>query len=215
MADWNDNIKWSNSQELINVKKDTDDSGIEHKLDESYKKFVVKTFQVIDRIKEIKLPENKEQIRLVTFRSFNAVHFLNYIANKEKVNHLILAVYSINAEAAKLIDDLVNDGKIDKATILMSNLRNKAHRQKEQITRDLFVDNPKVDLFFLSSHAKIMSIKTENDNYYTLEGSGNLSYNSRVEQYVLDNDKELFNFTLNWMHKVRKLLKGRKELIET
>lgn len=114
----------------------------------------------------------------------------------------------------RFIDEMIKTGMIAKATILISNLRNKAHRQKEQITRDLFVENPKVDLFFCSSHAKIMAIKTEKNNY-VIEGSGNLSYNSRVEQYTLDNDRKLFEFTLNWMSEVRELLKGTKELVET
>ncbi len=114
-----------------------------------------------------------------------------------------------------MINALINDGKIGRATILMSNLRNKAHRAKEQITRDNFVNNPKVDLFFASAHSKIMSMKTENGNYYSLEGSGNLSFNSRVEQYVLDNDQGLYNFTKNWMGKIKDYLKGKKELVLT
>ena len=97
----------------------------------------------------------------------------------------------------------------------MSNLRNKAHRAKEQITRDLFVNNPKVDLFFCSSHAKIMSMKTVDGNYYSIEGSGNMSYNSRVENYCLDNDKELYNFTTGWMSEIKDHLKGKKELVLT
>ena len=215
MDEWGEiNADWNCSNYLINVGKDTDNSGVEEKFDESYKKFVEKTYQVIKQIEEIGLPKENEQIKLITFRSFNAVHFLNYIAKKEKVTHLLLVVYSINAEAARFIDEMINAGMIERATILISNLRNKAHRQKEQITRDLFVENPKVDLFFCSSHAKIMAMKTEN-NHYVIEGSGNLSYNSRVEQYTLDNDKKLFEFTLNWMNEVRELLKGTKELIET
>lgn len=99
-------------------------------------------------------------------------------------------------------------------TILMSNLRNKAHREKEQITRDLFANNPKIDLFFASSHAKITAIKTKN-NHYVLEGYGNMSFNSRIEQYIIDNDKTLFDFTLNWINEIKEFLKGKKELILT
>ena len=216
MSAWgNISTKWDNSESLINIEKDTDDSGVEEKFDESYKKFIEKTYQVINHIEEIGMPQKNEQIRIVTFRSFNTVHFINYIAKKEIIEHLVLAVYSINAEAARFINDMINEGLIQKATILMSNLRNKAHREKEQITRDLFVNNPKVDLFFLQSHAKIVAMKTIDDNYYAIEGSGNLSYNSRVEQYVIDNDEGFYNFTVNWMQKVRELLKGKKELIET
>lgn len=210
---WEENEWNTDNDELINVAKDTSDSGLEELEDEKYRRFIEKTYQVIESVEEIGLPKPGEQIRLVTFRSFNAAVFLAHICKSEKIEHLYLVVYSINAEAANMINTLINDGKIGRATILMSNLRNKAHRAKEQITRDNFVNNPKVDLFFASAHSKIMSMKTESGNYYSLEGSGNLSFNSRVEQYVLDNDQGLYNFTKNWMGKIKDYLKGKKELV--
>jgi len=164
------NTSWGEST-LINVEKDTNDSGLEDLEDEKYRSYCEKTYQVITQIDEIGLPKQNEQLRLITFRSFNAALFLAHICQKEIVENIIIVVYSINGEAAKLINELILSGRIKKATILMSNLRNKAHRIKEQITRDLFVDNPNVDLFFCSSHAKIISMQTESGNYYTIEGS--------------------------------------------
>lgn len=206
---------FSKKTELINVKKDTEDSMLEDLDDKKYTKFIKKTYQIIKKIDDLGLPAINEQVRLITFRPFNAVHFLKYIADKEGVDSVLLAIYSINAEAAKFLNEIINKAEVSKCVILMSNLRNKAHREKEQITRDMFVENERVDLFFCSSHAKIMSIKTKAGNYYTVEGSGNLSYNSRVEQYILDNDKELYDFTENWMVEIKEYLKGKKELVET
>lgn len=114
-----------------------------------------------------------------------------------------------------MIDKMINERLIGKCQILMSNLRNKAHRKKEQITRDIFVDNPKVDLFFASSHAKILSVETNEGNFYSLEGSGNMSYNSRVENYCIDNDKTLYKFHCNWMDEIKTFLKDKKELVLT
>jgi hypothetical protein len=212
---WNLKTCWDFSKTLINVDKDTEDSGIEDLTDRMYEKFIEKTYQVIRQLEEIGLPKKDQQIRLVTMRSFNAIHFINYIAKKEVIEELLVVVYSINAEAAKFLNEMINNGIIEKATVLMSNLRNKAHREKEQITRDLFVGNKKIDLFFCSSHSKIISMRTKNGNFYTIEGSGNLSYNSRVENYVLDNDEGLFDFTKIWMNDVKTYLKGKKELILT
>ena len=211
---WDSTVNFGN-EELINVKKDTDKSGLEELGDPSYRKFVNQTYQVIQNVEEIGLPKKGEQIRVVTFRNFNAAVFLKYICDKEIVEELNLVVYSINAEAAKMICDLIDNGRILNCTILMSNLRNKAHRAKEQLTRDLFVNNPKVDLFFASSHGKITTMKTEKSNYFCVEGSGNMSYNSRVEQYVIDNDKGLHDFTTKWMLDIKTFLKGKKELVLT
>lgn len=206
---------WTSEAPLINVEKDTDDSGVEDLEDPKYLSFVEKTYQIIHTVEQIGLPKPGHQLRIVTFRTFNASLFLSYICEKEMVEELLLVVYSINAEAAKMIESLVSQGKVKKATVLMSNLRNKAHRQKEQITRDLFVNNPNIDLFFAQSHGKIMAMKTQSGNYYSVEGSGNLSFNSRIEQYIVDNDKGLFEFTRDWMQKIKIYLKGKKELVLT
>jgi hypothetical protein len=212
---WDSKTEWSIKEELINVKKDTDFSGLEDLEDSKYKKFIEKTYQVIEKIEQLGLPTKNEQIKIITFRPFNAAVFLKHIAEKEGIENAQIVVYSINGEAAIMINELIVSGKVQSAQILMSNLRNKAHREKEQITRDLFVDNPKVDLFFASSHAKILSIKTKKGNFYSLEGSGNLSYNSRVENYCIDNDEQLYNFHVKWMNEIKEFLKGKKELVLT
>jgi hypothetical protein len=215
MNDWGKiESNWNESEPLINVEKDTDNSGVEDMAEKKYKKYVEKTYQIIQQLNEVGLPKTNEQIRIITLRSFNSVHFLKYISDLEIIEKVLLCVYSINGEAARMLNEMVIFGKVKKMVILMSNLRNKAHREKEQITRDMFVNNPNIDLFFASSHAKIMSIKTDK-NYYTIEGSGNMSYNSRIEQYILDNDKKLFEFTENWMNEVKIFLKGKKELVLT
>ena len=106
---------------------------------------------------------------------------------------------------------MIDQDRIKKAEILMSNLRNSAHREKEEIIKSIFISHPKIDLFYCSSHAKIFSCQTERGNFYTIEGSGNLAYNSRIEQYVIDNDRELYQFTCQWFSEIREFLKHKKE----
>jgi hypothetical protein len=202
---------WDNKMETVS--KDTNDSGVEETEDKSLRLYKEKTYKVIEYISEIKLPNENEQIRLITKRSFNSVAFIQFICEKEIIEHLILVVYSFNHEAAKIIEELINNGKIKKATVFMSNLRNKAHRQKEQLTKDLFIRNPKIKLIFASSHAKIVAMKTNENNHYIIEGSGNLSYNSRIEQYVIDNCVKLYDFTIKWIDEIQEYLKNKKELI--
>jgi hypothetical protein len=197
---------------ICTVSKDTNDSGLEEMPDASLKLYKEKTFQVIEKIKELKLPLTNEQLRLITKRSFNAISFVKYISEHENIEEFVACIYSINYEAALEIDSLIKSGKIKTATLLISNLRNKAHREKEQLTKDLFIKNPNIKLIFASSHSKIISFSTDKNNYYTIEGSGNLSFNSRIEQYVIDNDKQLFEFTKTWTTDILKYLKDKKEL---
>lgn len=212
---WKKEVKPWLKKELINVEKDTTISDLEGMTDPKYRTFLNQTYSVIKNVEEVGLPMPNEQVRLITFRSFNASVFFAYLCQKTTIEHIAISVYSINHEAATLIDRLVKERKIQRVTMLMSNLRNKAHREKEHLTRQLFVNNPNIDLFFAKTHAKIAVTKCACGNYYCLEGSGNMSYNSRIEQYVLDNSKGLYEFTVGWMEEIREYLRGTKELVET
>ena len=188
------------------------DSGVEDTADSILRTYRSKMCKAIERVSEIALPEEGEQIRIVTKRSFSAIAFLQYIIEQVGcVDEALICIYSINYYASVVIDEMVNTGKIKQATVLMSNLRNTAHRKKEELTKQFFVNNPKIELIFAQSHAKIMSLKAGNQ-YFTIEGSGNLTTSSRIEQYVIDNDKELFNFTKTWIEEIKTYLQGKKEL---
>ncbi|MBA1446111.1 MAG: hypothetical protein FE835_14640 [Gammaproteobacteria bacterium] len=197
---------------VCTITKDPITSGLEQMEDKAYKRFCEKHYALISKLDDIGLPEPGQQIRLVTRRTFNSIQFIEYIAEREKILDMKIAIYSINFNAAKILLGLVNSGKINTVEILMSNLRNKAHREKEEIIKKMFTDHPRISLFFCSSHAKAFSCSTEAGNFYTLEGSGNMAYNSRVEQYVIDNDEQMYKFTCEWMSRIKEFLQETKEL---
>jgi len=197
--------------EICTVEKDPTRSGLEAMRDRSFRRYCKKHGALIHNIDNVGLPKTGEQIRLITKRTFNAIQFLEYITERERITDLKMAIYSINYNAALILIDLIDRGLIAQVEILMSNLRNKAHREKEEILRQLFIDHPKIDIFYCSSHAKTFSCATDAGNYYTLEGSGNLAYNSRVEQYVIDNDRDLYEFSCQWMREIREFLQDKKE----
>lgn len=201
---------FSNLSGYCNTKKDSEKSGMESVEDRLLRIYREKKTKVIEKISEIGLPRKEEQFRLLTKRSFNSVEFLQFIAEKEVVEKVNLAVYSINFAAAIEILRLINEGRIKKMSVMMSNLRNKGHREKEQIIKTKFTDNKQIELFYCCSHAKVMTTKTANDNYYCIEGSGNLTNSSRVEQYVIDNSKEIFDFSESWMKDIKEFLIEKK-----
>lgn len=186
--------------------KDPIRSGLEGMADAEMRAYLQKTGAVIDRIAEVGLPKPGEQLRLVTRRQFNAVEFLTHIAAIEGVEHLAAAIYSINYTAARLMVKMIDGGMIGSANILMSNLRNGAHREKEVVVRELFERHERISLFFCSSHAKVMAMRTRTGNSYVIEGSGNHANNSRVEQYVIDNDEGVYLWTVGWMDEIRRYL---------
>ena len=186
--------------------KDPIQSGLEGMPDDDIRVYLAKTGAVIDRISEIGLPKKGEQLRLVTRRKFNAVEFLTFIAATEGIDHLAAAIYSINYRAARLMVKMIDDGLIGSADILMSNLRNGAHREKEVVVRELFERHDRISLFFCSSHAKVMAMRTRAGNSYVIVGSGNPAENSRVEQYVIDNDEGVYRWVVKWTGDIRNYL---------
>lgn len=49
-----------------------------------------------------------------------------------------------------------------------------------------------------------MCIKTLEDEYFVIEGSGNLSDNARIEQYLFEQCKETYDFHVSWMQDLSK-----------
>ena len=53
------------------------------------------------------------------------------------------------------------------------------------------------------NHAKIILMAAKS-NFITIEGSANFTGNPRLEQYVLTNDKILYEFHRHWMESILK-----------
>ena len=187
-------------------------SGLEDMEDKIFRRYADTHYAVVDHLEQIGMPQPGEQLRFITRRVFNAVQFIELITRAEVIEHMRIAIYSINFNAAKILMSLVNSNKIKQLDIMMSNLRNKAHREKETIVKDAFVNHDRISIFFCKTHAKVMVCRTDAGNYYTMEGSGNMAWNSRIEQYVIDNDKGMYDFTCEWMEDIKTFLAGTKEL---
>lgn len=173
--------------------------------DKLLKRFTEKTYQIIEKIKEIKLPEKGEQLRLITTKAFNSIAIIKYIAEKEKIKSAKLLIFAINQYAAKLLIELKKDGNLKNTVLVISSIRNPGIKDK-CIAVELLKKHFKI--IFITSHAKIAILETEQGNYYNIEGSGNFSYNARLEQYVIDNEKGLFDFSKKWIKEVEKINKS-------
>jgi len=173
--------------------------------DKLLKRYVEKTYQAIEKIKEIKLPKQGGQLRLITTKAFNSIAVIKHIADEEKIKSAKLVIYAINQYAARLLIDLKKEGKLNNTVLIISSIRNPGIKDKciaVEMLKKYF------KIIFITSHAKIAILETEKGNYYNIEGSGNFSYNARLEQYVIDNEKGLFDFSNRWIKEVEKMNKS-------
>lgn len=60
---------------------------------------------------------------------------------------------------------------------------------------------PRTEIKLEDNHTKILLIRTDN-NYFCIEGSGNLSINARIEQYSFSNNKQIYDFHYNWIKQI-------------
>lgn len=179
--------------------------------DHLLKKYQQKNYQTIQKIEQVGIPQKNEQVRIITMKSFNTVAFIELIAKKEIIEHLVLVIFAINVEAAQSIINLKRKGQIKKVTLIVSSIRNAGHKIRSKAVQLFRNNNYKIT--FVNSHAKISAIKTKS-NHYVIEGSGNMSYNGRIEQYIIDNDENLFNFTLNWIQDMKESMKQNADYSE-
>ena len=182
--------------------KETDKDGNIELSDKLLKRFIKKTYQVIEKIKEIKLPVQGEQLRLITTKAFNSIAIIKYIADEERIKSGKLVIFAINQYAARVLIDLKREGKLNNTILIISSLRNPGIKDK-CIAVELLKDH--FEIIFITSHAKIAILETGKGNYYNIEGSGNFSYNARLEQYVIDNEKGLFDFSNKWIKEIEKM----------
>lgn len=149
-----------------------------------------------------------KQYRLVTEKNFSALVALEYFLEKYAVCEMHLAIYRMNYPAVLRLKEIAASG-LPLNIIVSSFFRENKKYEKWTRELELFAktaDN--VRLSFAWSHAKIFLCKTQTGEHFVFEGSGNLSDNARIEQYLVEDSREMFDFHKNWMNEIHRGTKG-------
>lgn len=151
-------------------------------------------------------PQKNEQWRIITEKQFNAYALILHLLENNTIEEMYLAIYRINQPTVNSLIDFIEAGQIKKATFVISNFFNQTKRpEKWAIKLKQFADTKNnVEHIYTHNHAKVLAVKTYNDDYFIFEGSGNMSDNARIEQYVYENNKQSFDFHKNWMRNLTK-----------
>lgn len=151
----------------------------------------------------ISLPKKNEQYMMITQMSFNIYSLILFILEKEKViDELIVTTFNMNKKTFDGLINLCESGKVKILRIVISEsiTFRMPERIKEMIS--VFESNKyNYELALVWNHTKIGLIEC-NGNFYVIEGSGNFSDNSEIEQYRFENNKESFDFHYNWINEL-------------
>ena len=204
--DWDDtNDGWGSDFEACNKYK-SDHNIDEQVLKERAIKRKIKNDQlalvVAKRLSDLcKEPADGEQWRIITEKSFNAFALIMHVIQTRTIEEMYLAVYRINEPTVDTIIEAIRDGKIKKAVFVISSFFNQTKKpEKWAIKLKEFADaNPNCSHVYTHNHSKVVAMRTSKGEHFVFEGSGNMSDNARIEQYIYENSQKMFDFHKGWM----------------
>lgn len=201
MDDWGNIDYWQPDREKLKEAENKKANILYHD-QKMYIKFIDRQYERIQHLNNlIRLPKKGELLRLVTQKSFNAFALFLFIKEREEVEEVFLTTYSIDKHTISGIEEIVKNNPNMKITLLIASLIKHDRPELRGKMKELAINNENVRFVEAYNHTKIIAVKTK-DNYYAIEGSGNLSDNARIESYLFDNNKESFDFHKNWINDI-------------
>lgn len=105
--------------------------------------------------------------------------------------------WTMNDQNTQSLLELIDTGRIAKATMMVGLY----FLHREPVVADTLKEGleGRAQRFMAhDNHAKVVLLQSQQD-YLVIEGSANFTSNPRIEQYVLNNDKDLYEFHKEWM----------------
>jgi hypothetical protein len=146
-----------------------------------------------------KLPGSDEIYFIWTLKSFNAFTFIKYVINTHgKIDALIMSTYNITKIIFETLMRLVDNGLITQLHLTLSDVSKSRFPQIYDLVNMEAGKRSQVSIHYGWNHSKVTLMKSGAD-HYIVEGSGNFSENSRHEQYIFMNSKEIYEFRSTWI----------------
>ena len=140
------------------------------------------------------------QYRMVTDKSFNAIVVIDYLLKKYELVEIYIAVYRMNLLSVNKLKSIIDDGNVKCFILLSSFFRENKRYERWAEELIMYAENKKdVEISFAVNHAKVFIAKTKDNRHIVFEGSGNLSDNARIEQYLIEDNEVTYNFHKQWI----------------
>jgi hypothetical protein len=140
------------------------------------------------------------QYRMVTDKSFNAIVVIDYLLKKYELIEIYIAVYRMNLLSVNKLKSIIDDGNVKCFILLSSFFRENKRYERWAEELLMYAENKKdVQISFAVNHAKVFIAKTKDNRHIVFEGSGNLSDNARIEQYLIEDNELTYNFHKQWI----------------
>lgn len=156
-----------------------------------------------------KLPDEDEVYFIWTISSFTGFTFIPLIISEcGIIDELTLATFSINKRILNALVKLIQDEKILKVNILISDaLQYQLPKVYEQL-QGIIAHHGNITVRYGWNHAKIACIRS-GDQKFVVEGSGNWGENAQHEQYIFTRSNKIYEFRKNEINAAHGQTKSR------
>lgn len=131
---------------------------------------------------------------------FASINFIDLIAKREVIKDLFVSSLAVGQKQILHLDKLKEQGKIHNARFLLGGLFKQRGLDVKYNYFNVFDDVCKKNGWryeTLRNHSKIILMRTAK-NFYVIETSSNLNSNPAIEQFSLENDKDLYDWYNNF-----------------
>lgn len=151
------------------------------------------------------LPTENEYFAIKTNGTSDCGSIFSYILKEwEEINEMYLATWTISKQNIKRIEEAVLTGKLKSLTLVFSSTLKPANPALYASLVGSLKNFENVKLKEINSHAKTFSV-TNGKDFITVSGSANWSENPRIENFLILNDKNLFEHHKDWMSELTDL----------
>lgn len=125
------------------------------------------------------------------------------VGNNAKCKQMMVSTLSLGQNNVDSLANLLNAGYVDELNMIVSDHFYSHERSGliPYIYKELDKDN-KFQLATAGSHTKICLIQTEGGKHIVIHGSANLRSSSNIEQFVVEENKGLFDFWLDYHNRI-------------
>jgi hypothetical protein len=151
-------------------------------------------------------PNEKQYFAIKTNGTSDCGSIFTYALQQwEEITEMYLATWTISKQNAKRLKEAIESGKLKNLTMVFSSTLKGANPALYASLVGSLKQYENVKLKEINSHAKTFSISNGKD-YITVSGSANWSENPRIENFLILNDKDLFEHHKDWMSELTDLI---------
>lgn len=146
------------------------------------------------------MPQPDQIVAIKTNGLSDTGSIFHYLAENNSLKELYLATWIISRQNIEVLTKALDEGRLKKAYFVVSTrLKELKKANYSFLVEEFQKRSDKIKFKVCNSHAKTFSVSDTEGNYFTVTGSGNWTENPRIENYLILNNKDLFNHNKDWM----------------